>query len=688
MTPYFAKKCTIHAMLTLWLLIACLCPQWESKADDGLTLYGAARKDALALSAASLEQPSVPAQWTATLDERREQWLEMLGLSPLPPRTPLEATVTGTLTRGDYIVEKIHFQSLPGAYVIGNLYRPANIEKPLPAVLYLCGHSKGKVNERYQAHPRWYAQHGYVALVLDPIQLGESQGFHHGTYRDERWDWPSRGYTPAGTEVWNAMRALDYLETRTDVDSERMGVTGLSGGGVISWCLGAADTRVKVVVPVCQSGSIGQVVTDRRTDGHCDCAFWINYQRWCWPDIGSLIAPRALMIASGSEDVLWRPTGYRDVAERIRRQYYQLGANEKIELVEDATPHGYTPKLRLAIFTWFNKHLKNDPTPVTEDITDYVEPEQNLLVFGGKLPKHDQMTRVDRLLVNRGERPDLDSPNFATAEQWTEYGDQAKARLLNSTFKHTVAAWQEPYSFRADGSDNSGTFGTLTFRVEDGIELAIKTTRPPQVTTPLPTLVFAVPADATRTFAGAGSSRPRLANGLATAAIEVRNSGATSVGPGYLWTARRTYPLLGQTLPERQVSDLLAAISVLNGIVNDSANESAQLLNLVPPASVAVFGKQATAPLAIYAALLDPAVQEIVLQDCPTTHEDPHTPEFLGVLRVGDLPHNLALAFPRTITFVGPMPAEYEWTKQVYEKYGAADHFRQIDSISQWQPLP
>lgn len=105
------------------------------------------------------------------------------------------------------------------------------------------------------------------------------------------------------------------------------------------------------------------------------------------------------------------------------------------------------------------------------------------------------------------------------------------------------------------------------------------------------------------------------------------------------------------------------------------------------PQSVAVFGRGMTATLAIYASLLDPSIEEIVLQDCPTTHTDPHTPEFLGVLRVGDLPHNLALSFPRPITFVGQMPAEFEWTKRVYEKYGAGNRFRQIDSISKWKPL-
>ncbi len=649
-------------------------PQSDS-VREGVSLYGALRADAMRLSAASLGQPLAREQWLGSEVQRRQMWLEMLGLHPLPERTPLQPVVTGTLDRDDYVVEKIHFQSLPGAYVIGNLYRPSKIEGPLPTVLYLCGHSKGKVNPPYQANPRWFAQHGYVALVLDPIQLGESQGFHHGTYRDGRWDWQSRGYTPAGTEVWNAMRALDYLETRTDVDAERLGVTGLSGGGVISWCLGAADPRVKVVVPVCQSGSIGQVVTDRGTDGHCDCAFWINYYRWCWPDIGSLIAPRALLIASGSEDVLWRPNGYRDIAERIRRQYYQVGANELFDLVEDATPHGYTPKLRRAIFTWFNRHLKDDPTPVTDDVTDFVEPEENLLVFAGHLPADDKMTQVDRTLVQRNPLPDLDSPEYSNASRLLQYLAESKSRLIGTTFRTTVQPFAEPVDFRWDGTDGSGTYGTFEFSSQDGLRLAVKTTRPSGNTEPLPTLVFPLPEEASRTFLGGGASRPRLAPGLASAAVEVRNTGANSIGPGYLWTARRTLPLLGQSLPERQVADLLSAMGMLE------KNQQ------VPIQSMALFGYSSMAPIAIYAGMLNPQVDEIVLQACPSTHEDPSVAEFLGVLRIGDLPHNLALAYPRAITFVGKVPDEFQWTKRVYEKLDAADRFRQIDSITQWRPF-
>ncbi|MCP5556664.1 MAG: acetylxylan esterase [Verrucomicrobiaceae bacterium] len=637
---------------------------------QGLSLYSSVSQEGREVSGASLAEPLSPEMWKATLAGRREKWLEMLGLSPLPKRTPLQATVTGVLERGDYVVERIHFQSLPGAHVAGNLYRPAKMTGRLPAVLYLCGHTKGKVNPTYQANPRWFGQHGYVALVLDPVQLGECQGMHHGTYRDGRWDWPSRGYTPAGTEVWNAMRALDYLQSRDDVDGEKMGVTGLSGGGAMSWFLGAADERVKVVVPVCQSGSIERMAVDRATDGHCDCAFWVNYYRWCWPDIGALIAPRAFLMASGSEDVLWRPSGYRDVAHRIRHQYAALGVPTKFDLTEDLTPHGYTPKLRQAIFTFFNTHLKGDPTPVQDDVTDFVEPEENLLVFGGKLPKDDTMMQMDARLVKAA---DVSMP--ASETQWQSHQKDALAKLRQTTFRNIPADPTPRLRDKlADGGTKTGdVYGTRVFDTGDGLTLAVKTRHLQTGPVPAPTVVFAIQDDARSTFTGGGASRPGLAPEFASAGVEVRNTGATSVGPGYLWTLRRAYPLLGHTLPERQVHDLLAGASLMRQ----------------EPATgpLALYGKGGTATLAIYAAILDSNISEIILDAPPETHTNPETAEFLGVLRIGDLPQNLALLYPRPITFVGKIPPAYEWMSQVYEKLGAGDRVRVIRSVRDWTPF-
>lgn len=636
---------------------------------QGLSIYTTVTQDAHEITGASLAQPLSPELWKSTLSDRRAKWLEMLGLNPLPERTPLKVTVTGTLERGDYVVEKIHFQSLPGAHVAGNLYRPAKITGKLPAVLYLCGHTKGKVAAGYQANPRWFGQHGYVALVLDPVQLGECQGMHHGTYRDGRFDWPSRGYTPAGTEVWNAMRALDYLQSRSDVDGEKMGVTGLSGGGAMSWFLGAADERVKCVVPVCQSGSIERMAVDRATDGHCDCAFWINYYRWCWPDIGALIAPRAFLIASGSEDVLWRPAGYRDVAHRIRHQYDALGVPKQFDLVEDLSPHGYTPKLRQAIFTFFNTHLKDDPTPVQDDVTDFVEPEENLLVFGGKLPKDDTMMQMDARLVKADE---VSLP--ASETQWQSHQKEALAQLRATTFRNLPANPTPRLRDKlADGGTKEGeVFGTRVFDTSDGLTLAVKTRHFAKNSSAAPTVIYAVQPDAKSTFSGGGASRPGLAPEFASAGVEVRNTGVTSVGPGYLWTLHRVYPLLGHSLPERQVADLLAG---------------AALIRQEPATGPTIlYGKGETAAIAIYAAILDPKVSELILDSPPETHTKPETAEFLGILRTGDLPQNLALLYPRPITFIGKVPPAFEWTKQVYESLGKGDRIRVIKSTREWMP--
>lgn len=654
-------------LYSLILTLGFVMPSHPNAQD--LSLYGSVSREGREISSASLAQVMSPEQWEGTLTERREQWLEMLGLSPMPERTPLQATVTGVLERGDYVVEKIHFQSSPGAHVAGNLYRPAKITGKLPAVLYLCGHSKGKVNAPYQANPRWFGQHGYVALVLDPVQLGECQGMHHGTYREGRFDWPSRGYTPAGTEVWNAMRALDYLESRDDVDGDKMGVTGLSGGGAMSWFLGAADERVKAVAPVCQSGSIERMAVDRATDGHCDCAFWVNYYRWCWPDIGALIAPRAFLMASGSEDVLWRPSGYRDVAHRIRQQYAALGVPDQFDLIEDLSPHGYTPKLRQAIFTFFNTHLKNDPTPVRDDVTDFVEPEENLLVFGGTLPSGDTMMQMEERLVKTAEVA------LPTSEsQWQTHQKATLAKMRETTFRNLPAdSTPRRRDSLADGGTRDGdVYGTRVFDTADGLTLAVKTRhREPRIESE-PTILFAIQPEARSTFTGGGGSRPAFAPEFPSAGVEIRNTGATSVGPGYLWTLRRVYPLLGHTLPERQVSDLLAGTALMREETGGGP--------------LVIFGKGDTAALAIYAAILDPAIHEIILEAPAESHTSPETAEFAGILRIGDLPQNLALLYPRPITFLGKIPPAYEWTKQVYESLGQAERIRVIQSAREWRP--
>ena len=227
------------------------------------------------------------ADWQAKRPEYVEQYYYMLGLSPRPEKTPLEPTVTGRLQEDGYTVDLLHYQSRPHLYVTGNLYRPAHVEAgaKLPAILYVCGHShRGRDGNKvaYMSHGIWLARHGYICMIVDSLELGEIASFHHGTYNLDRWWWQSRGYTPAGVEAWNGVRGIDYLCSRPDVDPQRIGVTGISGGGAATYWVAAADPRVQAAVPVSGMADLESYVSNRVINRHCDCMFLYNTFQWPW----------------------------------------------------------------------------------------------------------------------------------------------------------------------------------------------------------------------------------------------------------------------------------------------------------------------------------------------------------------------------------------------------------------------
>ncbi len=626
-------------------------------------------EQAHALTASALPVPMYADEWKRTQDERREMWLEMLGLSPLPERTPMEPTITGTLERDGYVIEKLHFQPEPGCYVTANLLMPDEIDEPLPCVIYHCGHSAiGKANPAYHSLARYYARNGYVCLVLDTMEIGEGLGDHHGTNRNGRWDWYSRGYAPAGTEVWHGMRALDYLQTRPEADASRVALTGKSGGGAISWFQGAADERVTMVAPVCQTGSIEMLAAGRVIDGHCDCAVWMNYYQWDWPQIGALIAPRPLLVSAGSDDPIWRPWGYRMTVNRIRETYEMLGVEDRVGLIDEIVGHASTPRNRMEVLRWFNLHLKDIDEPVTEDASQEVEPEENLLVFpeGVERPE-DEMPRVHEIIL-----PPVEPPDVTDADRWPEAQQRMMAELRSLTFRHVPEpACPRVLDAITAGGSEAHRVVTHEFESGDGWTARARLRLPKTAEGPVPTLV-AANMQSVRLHGAGGPEAPGVPVEIGQCMVEVRGTGQSAMEERLAWSERRALGVLGYTLPERQIVDMLAAIRVMR--------EQSQVGEIV------TFGRGATCVHAIYAALLDSSVAEVVLDDPPATHRDPETPELPGVLRIGDLPQNLALVFPRPITFVGEVPKAYEWTVDLYKRLGMADRVRVIERAQDWRP--
>ncbi len=373
--------------------------------DELVHQYFKKRTEALERRTLSLVEARNLEDWEKTQRQLRLQLQDMLGLNPWPERTDLKPEVTGTIEKEDYRVEKIHFQSSPGLYVTANLYVPKGISKPAPTILYVCGHShqiEGDVSygnkTGYHHHGVWFARNGYVCLMIDTLQLGEIQGIHHGTYRYGRWDWNARGYTPAGVEAWNSIRAIDYLETRPEVDAKRIGITGRSGGGAYSWWTAALDQRIQVAAPVAGITDLRNHVIDGVVAGHCDCMFMVNTYGWDYPLVAAMVAPRPLLILNSDKDSIFPLDGVVRTHAFLKKIYELHGAENNLGLTITDGPHQDTQQLRIPAFHWFDRFLKQDEQLI-EMAAEKTLNRKDLRVFGDQLPEDEINTTIDDSFV-------------------------------------------------------------------------------------------------------------------------------------------------------------------------------------------------------------------------------------------------------------------------------------------------
>lgn len=385
-----------------------------------------------------LAQISSLEDWKTKREGYREQLQEMLGLRPMPEKTDLKPMITGRVEREDFTVENLQFQSMPGLYITANLYLPAKATRPSPAILYVCGHGPVITNGvsygnkvTYQHHGEWFARNGYVCLVLDTIQLGELLGVHHGTYREGMWWWNARGYTPAGVEAWNGIRALDYLATRPEVDSSRFGVTGRSGGGAYSWWIAALDERVKVAAPVAGITDLRNHVLDGVVEGHCDCMFMVNTYRWDYAQVAALVAPRPLLIVNTDNDSIFPLDGVQRVHRKVRAIYDLYRFNSHLGLVIGPGPHKDTQDLQMPVFRWFNRFLKNEDPAIEMAAVKLLKPEQ-LKVFKSP-PAIFRTTNIHDTFVATAPEPSVPQ----SAPDW----QQQRERWVQELKKRTFAAW-------------------------------------------------------------------------------------------------------------------------------------------------------------------------------------------------------------------------------------------------------
>jgi hypothetical protein len=564
--------------------------------------------------------------------ELRRRLRSALGLDPLPPRTPVEAVVTSAFEEEAFRVETLLFQPVPGFSCTANLYLPKGPAQRRPGILYVCGHAQDPLGAKvkYQHHPVWLASHGYVVLIVDPIQISEIEGIHHGTHRYGLWHWQALGYTPLGFEVWCAMRSLDVLAARPEVDPERLGMTGRSGGGTMTWFTMALDDRVKAGVTANATGRIATHVAHDTLRGHCDCAFFINHVGIDYTDVAALCAPRPVLVQSGQKDWIYPPEGYRPLGEASRAVWTRLGAPEKFREQDVDAEHKDLMEFRTEAFRWFEKWLKGVASAAVVTEVAAIDPRKLRAVRGPLPPVRNAF------IAEEFPGPHRSAPPADPAARAVEL----RARLAELTFAREPAA-PGPLELRELGN------GRWSLSSEPGQTIEVERLGPERGTWVL----------------------------VAVGDVDVEAAAAqlpvVRVWPrGRDWPAdvdkfvRRAAPLVGRSLGTMRTTDVLRAVAAARAWAGAGR--------------VALYGKGEGAMLALAAAVRQP-VDRLALEDLPDSLLA--EPILLNAARFTDVPELLELAAPCGLVFLGRSPLGFDRARRASDRTTRAASLRELVEV-------
>ncbi|MBD3266893.1 prolyl oligopeptidase family serine peptidase [bacterium] len=292
-------------------------------------------------------------------------------LGPFPVKTALNAKIVGRLERPDFEVEKILYESMPGFHVTGCLFLPKKREDKAPAILFCSGHSNdGFRAEHYQNVILNLVNKGFIVFAFDPIGQGERLQYFEEDAQESKIGGSTKEHSYVNNQcfisgrsvaryfTWDGIRALDYLASRPEVDADRLGCHGLSGGGTQTAYISSIDKRFKAVAI---AGYITQFEWLLKTQGVGDGEQNL-YQSWAHgidlPDYVQVQAPRPLLMMVTTRD-FFPIRGARNAYRESLGVYNAYHRTENLQIVEDDYRHGYTQKTRETLYAFFQKHLEN-----------------------------------------------------------------------------------------------------------------------------------------------------------------------------------------------------------------------------------------------------------------------------------------------------------------------------------------
>lgn len=487
-------------------------------------------------------------------------------LGTLPQRSPLNAEVLGTIEGEGYRIERILFESRPHHHVTALLYLPGG-PPPYPGVVVSSGHSRTAKTAAYnQRFGIALAQHGLAALCFDPIGQGERSQIlaEDGSARFSSTTQEHLligvgamllGTNTAQYRVWDGMRAIDYLVSREDIDGERIGYTGCSGGGTLTSYVMALDDRVACAAPACYLTTFRQLLStigpqDAEQNIFGQLQFGMDQ-----PDYVLMRAPKPTLISATTGD-FFPIRGTWDVLREAKRVYARLGYAERVDLVEADGEHGVQPENLLAIVRWMRRWLlQADDAIDLGELRTLSDNELLCTATGQVLQLKDersvfqlQAEQEQQLAVRRRELWGASSRDELLRQVRELSGVRPLEDIPRPAVEKRGRVQREGYHI-----------DKLVLRTADGVPLPLLTYHPAE---PLPDAYLYVHSAGKSVDGGSGGAIERLVEqGYVVVAVDARGWGETSSSEqhpllGDWKTAYMAY-LVGQSLVGLRAEDVL-----------------------------------------------------------------------------------------------------------------------------------
>ncbi len=496
------------------------------------------------------------------------EWLTA-SIGGWPDKTPLRPRITGTLNRDGYRIEKLVFESRPGFRVTANLYIPSG-SGPFPALLGVAGHSEtSKADPVYQHFWVSMARRGVLVLAYDPPGQGErlvspstynnssAPGGGTAEHTAEGAQCLLTGSSFVAYEIWDGIRAVDYLLTRKDVDARRIGVAGNSGGGTQAAYLLALEPRLSVGVISCYMTTWERLwKSPGPQDAEQNFPGFIS-SGWDFGDFLIAAAPRAVLITAATRD-FFPIAGTRAVAEEQRRIYRIVGRPDAAGFFEFDGTHGWSLPQREAAYRWLERHFG---LPSTGGVEKPVNPEPaSVLAVTPTGQLNDSFGSETVRSLNRKRAEEQSSRRHALRIHQVEELRADIAQRIGLNLAQRTPSWRSVAVVR--GQDWHGE--KLVLETEPGIELPALLMLP---NTGTPRGVSLIVHEH-----GKNAAMPAALNvvrsGRAALCLDVRGTGQLSAGhsksgPAGEYQLAWKILLLGRTLAGMQTLDIIQAVAAI-----------------------------------------------------------------------------------------------------------------------------